>query len=215
MRRGRKVSLNFSRDSVFATFLSFFQPARSARDSAPDFLGLANGTLFERDGFCFSVALDREDHQAKFTVMFQCRYSGRSVACVALRPAGSNLAIFSPRIECGPAGFGVAKFPAAIPTRHQGKWVTFEIGADVEYPLGQGREVRSRAGREVRYDTQFKRLPPAADVLPSRITKHVLAKTATIRLRLPSDVMNEAPDDAGHVEELWSLPGQAYSSRSA
>lgn len=206
---------NFARNPVFATCVSVFRPARLRRDAAPDLLGRCNGPLFERDGFCFAVSLDREDRTAAFTVIYQSRYAGRSTAVVAVRPAGSSLAVFSPCIQCGPAGFGVVKFPAAVPARHQGKTVQFEIGADVEYPLGQDREVRFRKGRAVRYDAQFRRLPPAAQSLPTRLIEHVLSKTATIRLRLPSGVAEETPDDAGHVEELWRLPVQTSPSRSA
>ena len=217
----------FDQTPIVATCLSFLRPALPRRNVAPDYLGRSNGLYFERDGFCFAVSLDREDRAATFTIIYQSRYTGRSAAIVALRPAGSSLPVFSPRIQCGPAGFGVAKFPVAVPARHQGKTVKFDVGADVEYPLGQGREVRFRAGRAVRYDTRFKRLPPAAEAfswgracglpwgLKGRLVEHILFRMATIRLRLPNDAAEEAPDDAGHVEELWSLLGQSYSSRSA
>jgi hypothetical protein len=203
----------FSQTAIAARFLSFFRPSR--RDAAPDFLGRANGPFFERDGFCFAVSLDREDGAATFTIFYQSRYSGRSSAVVALRPVGSSLPVVSPRIHCGPAGFGVAKFPTAIPVRHQGKPVNFEVGADVEYPLGQGREVRCRVGRSVRFDTQFKLLPTLAGTLPGRLIAHILSKMTTIRLRLPIAVAEETPDDSGHFEELWSLTGQAHSSHVA
>jgi hypothetical protein len=222
------VSLRkFDQPTIVARCLSFFRPARSRRDAAPDFLGRCNGLIFERDGFCFAVSLDRDDRAATFTIIYQSRYAGRSAAIVALRPAGSSLPVFSPRIQCGPAGFGVAKFPVAVPARHQCKTVKFDVGADVEYPLGQGREVRFRTGRAVRFDTRFKRLPPADGVfswgqacglpwgLKGWLIEHILSRMTTIRLRLPNDVAEETADDAGHVEELWSLPGRSYSSHSA
>ena len=68
------------------------------------------------------------------------------------------MASVSPDIQCGPAGFGVAKFPVAIPRRHQGKTVTFEIGVDADYPLGKGREVRFRNGRTIRHNSRFRSL---------------------------------------------------------
>ena len=83
----------------------------------------------------------------------------RAVDCPhRLAPAGPGVATVSPDIECGPAGFGVAKFPVAIPRRHQGKTVTFEIGVDADYPLGKGREVRFRNGRTIRHNSRFRSL---------------------------------------------------------
>ena len=128
------------------------------RDLVPDYLSLCKDKFFERDGFCFGVSLDREDALAMFTIMFQSRYLGPSIARIALRPAGAGVASVSPDIECGPAGFGVAKFPVAIPRRHQGKTVTFEIGVDADYPLGKGREVRFRNGRTIRHNSRFRSL---------------------------------------------------------
>ena len=76
------------------------------------------------------------------------------------------MATISPRINCGPAGFGVARFPVAIPALHQGKLVTMEIGASTEFPLGKGREVRFHTGQTVRQDSQFRSLPLKNRALP-------------------------------------------------
>jgi hypothetical protein len=158
----------------------------------PDFLGLCKDKFFERDGFCFGVSLDREEASATFAIIFQSRYLGPSTARIALRPAGSRVATVSPDIECGPAGFGVAKFAVAIPRRHQGKTVTFEIGVDVDYPLGRGREVRFRKGQTVCHNARFRSLTV---VSPTRI-----------RLTLPVDVAEDIPDGApGDSQLLWSM----------
>ena len=149
-------------------------------------------------------------------MMYQCRYTGRSVAQVALRPAGSSLSVYSPRIECGPAAFGVAKFAAAVPARHQGKKVSFEIGADVDYPLGQGREVRFPRGRAVRHNSQFFRLPAVSGPLSIWPFNSILTKVARVGLRLPMGVKGELADsECGHAEELWSLTVPMYSVRTA
>ena len=142
------------------------------RDLVPDYLGLCKDRFFERDGFCFSISLDREDEMAMFTIMFQSRYLGPSTARIALRPANSGVASVSPDIACGPAGFGVAKFPVAIPRRHQGKTVTFEIGVDASYPLGKGREVRFRTGRAVRHDCQFHNVDVAVQTILHSLDGH-------------------------------------------
>lgn len=178
------------------------------RDLVPDYLGLCQGSFFERDGFCFTVSLGREEHTAIFTVMFQNRYIGPSVARIALRPSGSRVATVSPTIQCGPAGFGVAKFPVAIPARHQGKTVLFEIGVQTDYPMGKGRAVRFRSGRPVHHDARFRNLAVLAKTLLHAVAGHiVIHSAAAIRLTLPADVAEDLPDDAtGHAEELWSLP---------
>jgi hypothetical protein len=176
-------------------------------DIAPDYLGRCNGPIFERDGLCFTVSLDIEDQVATFTVMYQNRFDRTLAAYIALRPTGSGVATLSPRIDCGPAGFGVAKFPVAIPAQHQGKKVTMEIGASTEFRLGKGREMRFRTGRAVAHDSQFRNHPLKNRALPSRSAGCTLTHTAaTIRLVLPSGVAEYVPDDeTGHAEELWSL----------
>ena len=177
------------------------------RDLVPDYLGLCKDKFFERDGFCFGISLDREDAVAMFTIMFQSRYLGPSTARIALRPAGAGVATVSPDIECGPAGFGVAKFPVAIPRRHQGKTVTFEIGVDADYPLGKGREVRFRSGRTIRHNSRFRSLTVVVQALLHSLVGHFLVHSpAAIRLTLPSDVAEYVPDSAvGESQVLWSL----------
>lgn len=173
----------------------------------PDYLSLCKGRYFERDGFCFGISLDNEDAVAMFTIMFQSRYLGLSTARVALRPTGAGVATISPDIQCGPAGFGVAKFPVAIPQRHQGKIVTFEIGVDADYPLGRGREVRFRTGRTIRHDSQFCRLTIVPQTLLHSLVGYVLNHSpAVVRLTLPTDVAENVPDSAvGESQMLWSL----------
>jgi len=190
-------------------FLAIRTRRRFRRDLVPEYLGRCCRSFLERDGFCFAASLDCENDVATFTVMFQNRYTGPAVASIALRPLGSTLGIVSPTIHCGAAGFGVAKFPVPIPARHQGKTVTFQLGVDVEYPLGKGREVRFRTGQLVRHNSQFGLLPAIGMGLPHFPTGHILNHAAaTIRLRLPNLVAEYIPDDvtAGPVEELWSLP---------
>ena len=187
------------------------------RNLVPDYLSLCMDKCFERDGFCFGISLDREDLDredldykdavAMFTIMFQSRYLGPTTARIALRPAGAGVATISPDIQCGPAGFGVAKFPVAIPRRHQGKTVTFEIGADADYPLGKGREVRFRTGRTIRHNSRFRSLTIVAQAFLHSLAGHFLIQSpVAIRLTLPTDVAEYIPDGAvGGAEVLWSL----------
>lgn len=176
-------------------------------DMAPDYLARCKGPIFECDGLCFTVSLDAEDQIATFTVMYQNRYDRPLAAYIALRPLGSGVATLSPRIDCGPAGFGVARFPVAIPARHQGKKTTLEIGASTEFRLGKGRKVRFRPGRAVYHDSQFRNHPLKNRALPGRSVGCNLTQTAaTTRLALPSGVAEYVPDEkTGHAEELWSL----------
>jgi hypothetical protein len=187
------------------SLLDRFWPIRLRRDLAPDYLNRCSGPIFERDGFCFTVSLAREDGVATFTIMYQNRYAAECLATVALRPAGSSLAVHSPGIQCGPGGFGVATFPAAFAARHQGKMVTLQIGADVVYPCGRGAELRFRTGRAVPWNAQFVARPPIARLaLANRLTKRILFGAARIRVRLPRNVAEELPNEAiGHVEEIW------------
>jgi hypothetical protein len=129
------------------------------------------------------------------------------IARIAMRPANSSLATVSPDIECGPGGFGVAKFPVAIPRRHQGKTVTFEIGADAEYPLGKGREVRFHHGRRIRHNSRFCNPIAAVQAIAHLLVGHfVVHSPAKIRLTLPLDVAEYLPESAvGDAQMLWSF----------
>jgi hypothetical protein len=163
------------------------------RHLAPDYLSRCKSKIFERDGLCFGVSLDREDGAAMFTVLFQNRYLGPAVARIALRPFAAGLATVSPDIECGPGGFGIAKFPVVIPKRHQGKTVNFEIGADVDYPTGKGGEIRFRKGREIRHTSRFRSLT-------------AVEQPVVVRLTLPTSVAEYIPESAiGESHELWRL----------
>ena len=190
-----------------AACLVLFLGSQLRRDLVPDYLSLCKDKFFERDGFCFGISLDREDAVAMFTIMFQSRYLGPTTARIALRPAGAGVATVSPDIHCGPAGFGVAKFPVAIPRRHQGKTVTFEIGVDADYPLGKGREVRFRSGRTIRHNSRFRSLTVVVQAFLHSLVGHFLVHSPTvIRLTLPADVAEYVPDGAvGESEVLWSL----------
>jgi hypothetical protein len=163
-------------------------------------LGLSKDKFFERDGFCFGLSLDRDDGVATFTITFQSRYLGPSTARVALRPAGAGVATVSPDIQCGPAGFGVAKFPVPIPRRHQGKTVAFEIGVDAEYPVGKGREVRFRTGRAIRHDSCFQGPAVVGQGLPHAFAGH---SPTAVRLTLPTDVAEILPDGAAGESQLF------------
>ena len=193
--------------SLAAACLVLYLGGQLRRDLVPDYLSLCKGKFFERDGFCFAVSLDREDQLAVFTIMFQSRYLGPLTARIALRPAGAGVATVSPDIHCGPAGFGVAKFPVAIPRRHQGKTVTFEIGVDADYPLGKGREVRFRNGRTIRHNSRFRSLTVVVQAFLHLLVGHFFLHSPTaIRLTLPADVAEYVPDGAaGGSEMLWSL----------
>jgi hypothetical protein len=173
----------------------------------PDFLAHCSRTFFERDGFCFTISLDREDGAAMFTIMFQNRYTGRSIARVALRPSGSSLAVSSPPIKCGPAGFGVIKFPVAIPARHEGKAAIFQLAAQVDYPQGKGREVRFLTGRSVPNSLSCNDRPGIINALPRFVAERIFGHAfRTVRLKLPNDVVDYVPEEAtGHAEELWSM----------
>jgi hypothetical protein len=211
----REVVLLFG--FLAATCLAILSRVQRRCESPPDYLGRCNGPIFERDGLCFTVSLDAEDRTAMFTIMYQNRYDRPLAAYIALRPAGGSVATLSPRIDCGPAGFGVAKFPVAVPARHQGKTVTMEIGVSIEYPRGKGREVRFRAGRPVRQDSQFRCYPLKNRALSGNSLGCILTQAATTtRLVLPSNIAEYVPDEeTGHAEELWSLSKSGPSRYAA
>ena len=68
--------------ALVATCVAILSRSQRPRDIVPDYLGRCTGTIFERDGLCFTVSLDAEDQIATFTIMYQNRYDrpGRHIS---------------------------------------------------------------------------------------------------------------------------------------
>lgn len=205
--------------SVAAMAFIGFWGLHFRRDLAPDFLKQRYGQYFERNGFCFCVFVDSRDGIAFLKVPFQNRFAKPSIVQIALRQGGSRVPFFEAgkrpflmvEIQCGAGAFGVADFPVAIPSRHQGKSATFEIGVSVHYPEGKGTMLRFRDGNPVPHDAQFRSFSLVMGAIVTMLTRHMAhASSAAITQILPSNVVERLPEHAtSRTEVLWSLPENA------
>src|SRR5215208_825678 len=125
--------------------LAVFLWLHRRRDLAPDLLAAQVGRYFDRNGFCFQLLPSDVDGTCVFLLMFQNRHEKACTARVALRPVtfgGAHETLVHMQLNCPGAAFGVAKRNVGIPAKLQGKKVSFDVGADVEYPDGKGRMLR-------------------------------------------------------------------------
>jgi hypothetical protein len=125
------------------------------RDPVPDFLSSIAPRFFERDGFCFSIGVEKEEGHARIRVFYQNRFSEPSVAKVFIGPtqkAFTNLGglpKFEFQISCTSGEFGSQSIAWVVPTNFEGKKVLWDVAAQVKYPSGRGVLLRGKNGIHV------------------------------------------------------------------
>ena len=172
-------------------------------DLVEDHLKRLFGTYFNRDGFCFSISARPVDGIAYLEAHFQNQYDKPSIGKIAVRPARgfwmnrANLEMITFKIECAPAAFGVVRMPIPIPIELQGKRLSFEVGASVEYPQGKGRRLRFHDGLFLRTNASFgKAFETALTVAGAAGGMIVLTKPASVKIDLPAAVAENIPFDS-------------------
>jgi len=137
-------------------------------DLVPDFLGQEAKNIFERNGLCFAFSSSCEDGVFFVHAMFQNRFNCPCKARIAMRPVvGVHRSAVTPfqrpfqnfvfDIACDPGAFGIASIPLPVHRDQQGKKLTLQIGASVEYPPNKGKALRFNNGFPIRYDADFRR----------------------------------------------------------
>ena len=207
-----KWALRFVFPATAAGVLVLLCWAEFRKDKAPDFLGKRSKVFFERKGFCFTLRTDREDDTCVLEMAFQNRFERACRARVAMKPS-AGFFLTRPKIEgmaldveCGPAAFGVARAAFPVPRQYQGKEVSFDLGANVDYPHGRGRMLRYREGLTVgpaRFSS-YGGLLLTLIALPGGAV--VISRPAHGSITLPMGVKEELPGDMPiKVETLWQL----------
>jgi hypothetical protein len=187
-------------------------------DLVPDFLSANRKTFFEQNGLCFSIYATSEDGVFCANAMYQNRYDQSCRARIVLRPVAG---VFRPAvgpfrsdfptivfdISCGPAGFGIASVPLPVSSRHQGKNLTLQIGASVDYPAGKGKKLRFRDGSLLRYDAEFRNsYMRILQVLYLFCGGLLFSFPASVTFCLPDGVAESLPAGQGQrTRTLWTL----------
>lgn len=184
------------------------------KDLAPDYLHGQVGGYFNRDGFCFGFRAVAKSELCVLEAYYQNQMDQASVGRIALRPAKGFWLGRAPienvtfEIACDPGAFGVVRMPLPVPEKLQGKTQAFEVGASVKYPSGKGRKVRFRDGIFLRANSKFgNKFGTALTVAGAAGGMIVLSSPATVKLKLPEDVVETLPDDLPppKVKTLWKL----------
>lgn len=169
-------------------------------DIAPDLLRQQVGDYFNRGGFCFAIRSTATEGVAYMDAYFQNQYDNECLGRIAVRPARgfflnrAQIATVTYEIACGPAAFGVARIPLGIPKELQGRRQSFEVGASVEYPDGQGRRLRFRDGCFLRANTKFADNFRTALILASAATGQIFYSSPTsMKVELPQGVAEDVP----------------------
>jgi hypothetical protein len=182
-------------------------------DLAPDYLRQYCRTFFNRDGFCFSIAISAIDRIAFMEAYFQNQYDKPSIGRIAVRPARgfwmgrANIEWITYEIECAPGAFGVARIAIPIPRNLQGKRQTFEIGASVKYPAGKGRRLRFDDGVFLRTDATFgDTFATALTIAGAAGGAIVFTKPAIANINVPTEVAETLPAVfEPQLEVIWKL----------
>lgn len=179
------------------------------RDLAPDLLAQQVGRYLERNGFCFQFLPTVVDGRCVFLLMFQNRYERSCNARVVLRPVtfrGSHSTLVDITVHCPGVAFGVAKKEVGLPAKLQGRRVSFDVGADVEYPKGKGRMQRFRDAVVLRRDTNFVDAFARTTSLLALLGGHIMFQLPTrIKYKLPNNVATDLPSAVPvSTEILWT-----------
>lgn len=180
-------------------------------DKAPDYLCRIAAPYFDRGGFCFLIRCVESNGQCHLQAIVQNRHERRCRGQIAMRPempllgSGPILEQIAFAIDCPPAGFGIINVPISVPTAAQGKQVTFQVGASVDYPEGRGCTLRFKEGIGIRSNSDFRNaFGTTLTVLGAMGGAIVLSSPASVTILLPNEVsenVNEEPS----TEILWEL----------
>lgn len=190
------------------------------KNKIPDFLAQVSPGYFERDGFCFALGSDVQVGRCSLLVYFQNRYERPCNAQVLIRTSSS---LFKGRLQmedvtlgvrCGPAAFGCSSIPWAIPEEIQGRTISLDVVAGVDYPEGKGRLLRFRDGTQVgAIEMDFWR--EGLQITGAALGTIVLMDEAKIKFPIPSGVASSVEGDlTAHTTTLWQL-GEPFPNASS
>ena len=185
--------------------------AQTRKDKAPDFLRRLTSSYFERDGFCFAIVPQVTNGHCVMQIYFQNRYERPCTAQILVR---SSCGLFSGKadisdvslgVSCESGAFGRSTIPWPIPKNLQGRPISLDLAASVNYPGGRGTLLRYRDGLRVgAVGINFWREGlQLAGALGGAL---VISRSARLKLTLPSGVSDSTSEAiAAHTEMLWKL----------
>ena len=183
------------------------------QDLAPDYLRSVVSNYFDRNGLTFSIIAVRQDGVCHLVAFFQNQFERRCFGQIGIRPARGfwlNRApveevVFS--FECGQAEFGMTSVAIPLPRELQGKTLSFDVGASVDYPDGKGKRLRFRDGIFLRHNSNFGNPFGTALFAAGALTGQIVINSpATITIQLPIEVADELPIRGfPSVQTFWQL----------
>jgi hypothetical protein len=190
--------------------LGVFLYLHGQRDLAPDFLAEHAGSYMDRNGFCFSVEPVAANGVCTFRFLFQNRFENECIARIAIRPVafvGKYETLALAVVRCPGGAFGIAEKAVGLPTELQGQSLKLDVGADVEYPTGKGRQLRFRDAIVLRRNTNFvdafARSTTILALLGGAILWH---RPVRVRCSLPRGVAKDISDNVPEPAMiLWKL----------
>src|SRR4051794_17821405 len=182
------------------------------KDLAPDFFA-ATKHFFEKDGFTFVLGTETINGVCHLLVTFQNRYERDCEASVLVQASERMLAPHKllpdarVSVACGPAAFGKAWGPWAIPKELRGKSISVDVTASCKYPKGRGKMLRYRAGLNV--GTAPQSVVSDSIKLIGALGGFHGGAPARARLLLPEDVISvPVPGPAKEMVIVWKLADQ-------
>ncbi len=182
-------------------------------DEEVDYLSRLTKRYFNRDGLCFALTSEVIDSTYCLKLYVQNQFDRPCVGRIALHPkkfpflAPVELSTIVFNVSCEPAGFYLATMPIPVPKRYQGTPQTFDIGASVEYPEGQGNRVRFRDGLYIRTNDKFEGTQsPLLSIGGLFLGMVLYMKSATCHFSLPTNVHDELTGVVQpSLQMIWKL----------
>jgi hypothetical protein len=194
--------------------------AEAKRFAVPDQLYELGGKYFEAKGFCFAPTVGTlEDGRGQLAIYFQNNCERPVEAKVKMLPPVRSFRMSRhplPHVEmnvtCPGGAFGVVRVPFPVPAKYAGRRMSFDVAADVRYPAGRGRRLRSRTGTRVGETRRMRhgyQLLTALVFLAFGLIVH--DRPASARLCLPATRPEDGPTDRPlETEILWTPDDHTY-----
>ena len=185
-------------------------------DLAPDFLSAEVQDVSEQNGFCFVLGAATENGVFFVNAMYQNQYDRPCKARIALRRSQAYSGLrwgrfaTTSRRSCltfpAARAFGIAAIPLPVSGQHQGKKLTLQIGATVDYPEEKGKKVRFREGSLLRYNAEFhSAYLTTLQMLYFFCGGLLFSFPASVTFDLPTGVAESLQGEQSSAQTLWTI----------
>lgn len=206
--------IRFAAPAIGLLILAILLKVHFRKDCEPDYLRMAFGNYFNRDGFCFAITASTLNGVCQLHTHFQNQHERPCVGRIALRPSRgffltrAKIAAIMFEVQCEGGAFGVATLPIPLPHEVLGSAQSFDVAAWVSYPQGRGRRLRFRDGILVRGNTEMGVAVSTGLIVAGALAGMIVmpSSPAKMTIQLPDEAAEELPPGCEPLTRmLWKL----------